>query len=61
MNRRAFSEDDEQKAIALVRGQVDKAYSLCDAQSFVVMERLEITDAVAADDDFRQHRLRVLL
>lgn len=55
------SEDDERKAIALVRGHVDKAYSLCDAQSFVVMERLQITEAVAADTDFRQHGLRVLL
>jgi predicted nucleic acid-binding protein len=32
--------DDEVNAIALVRTHTDKSYSLCDAQSFVVMERL---------------------
>lgn len=55
------SEDDEQNAIALVRRHTDKAYSLCDAQSFVVMEGLQMTGAIAADADFRQYGLRILL
>jgi predicted nucleic acid-binding protein len=56
------SEDDEKKAIALVRDHEDKTYSLCDAASFVVCERLGITGAVACDDDFRSYgRLTVLL
>ena len=54
-------EEDERKAIALVRHHVDKAYSLCDAQSFAVMERLEMTEAIAADADFRQYGLQTLL
>lgn len=55
------SESDERKAIALVRAHKDKTYSLCDAQSFVVMERLRIRDAIAADEDFRQYGFRTLL
>lgn len=47
--------EDEQKAIALVRGHRDKAYSLCDAASFVVMERLGITEAIAFDRHFREY------
>jgi len=46
---------DEQRAIALVRAHADKTYSLCDALSFVVMERLRITDAIAYDRDFREY------
>ena len=55
------TEIDESKAITLVRHHEDKNYSLCDAQSFVVMERLRINEAIAADDDFRQYGLRTLL
>jgi uncharacterized protein len=47
--------DDEVNAIALVRTQTDKSYSLCDAQSFVVMERLGIAEAVAFDRHFREY------
>src|SRR6266536_1404197 len=46
------SDDDERKAVALVRAHKDKTYSLCDALSFVVCERLEIGEAIACDDDF---------
>ena len=45
--------DDELNAIALVRTHTDKSYSLCDAQSFVVMDRLGVTEAVAFDRHFR--------
>lgn len=55
------SESDERKAGALVRAHKDKTYSLCDAQSFVVMDRLRIREAIAADEDFRQHGLQTLL
>ncbi|HJX65431.1 MAG TPA: hypothetical protein VJ860_15930 [Polyangia bacterium] len=47
-------ESDEAAAIALVRTHEDKRYSLCDAMSFVVMERLNITDAIAFDRHFAE-------
>jgi predicted nucleic acid-binding protein len=46
---------DEQKALAIVRSHGDKAYSLCDAVSFAVMERLGIREAIAFDRDFRTY------
>jgi predicted nucleic acid-binding protein len=46
---------DEEKAIALVRDHEDKTYSLCDALSFVVMERLGISEAIAFDRHFREY------
>ena len=49
------TEADERLAIALVRAHTDKTYSLCDALSFVVAERLGITEAIACDDDFRSY------
>ena len=39
--------DDERSAIAILREHQDKMYSLCDALSFVIMERLDIADSVA--------------
>jgi predicted nucleic acid-binding protein len=47
--------DDEHHAMALLRAHSDKAYSLCDALSFVVMERLRITEAIAFDRHFREY------
>jgi predicted nucleic acid-binding protein len=47
--------DDEINAISLVRAHTDKTYSLCDAVSFVVMERLGITEAIAFDRHFREY------
>ena len=39
----------------------DKMYALCDALSFVVMERLRIKEAIAFDRHFREYgRLTVL-
>ncbi len=46
---------DEEKAVALIRSHRDKTYSLCDALSFVVMERLGISQAIAFDRDFRTY------
>ena len=47
--------DDEGNAIALLRAHADKEYSLCDALSFVVMERLGISEAIAFDRHFREY------
>ena len=41
--------------VALVRSHADKTYSLCDALSFVVMERLGIDEAIAYDRHFREY------
>ena len=49
------SEDDERDAVDLIRPHHDKKYSLCDATSFVVMERLGIADVIAFDHDFRSY------
>jgi predicted nucleic acid-binding protein len=35
---------DEERAVALLRSHEDKSYSLCDALSLVVMERLRVTE-----------------
>ncbi|HVO27469.1 MAG TPA: hypothetical protein VMW56_27975 [Candidatus Margulisiibacteriota bacterium] len=43
---------DEKRAVALVRTHEDKSYSLCDALSFVVMERRRINEALAFDRHF---------
>lgn len=45
---------DEQEAVRLLREQRDKSYSLCDAVSFAVMRRLELTRAATLDVHFRQ-------
>jgi uncharacterized protein len=46
---------DQDKAIALIRAHRDKLYSLCDALSFVVMERLRFREAISFDQDFRSY------
>lgn len=46
---------DEGRALALVRSHADKAYSLCDALSFAVMERPGIDHAIAFDRHFREY------
>lgn len=51
---------DYHQAIDLVRDHEDKTYSLCDALSFVVMERLGIAEAIAFDRDFRQRGITLL-
>lgn len=49
------TEDDEDRAITLLRAHADKVYSFFDALSFVVMERLGVQDAIAFDQDFRSY------
>ena len=53
-------ERDEEKALALIDRYRDKDFSLTDATSFIVMERLGITNAFTFDDDFRQYGWIVL-
>jgi hypothetical protein len=53
--------DDELRAISLLRNHQDKTYSFCDALSFVVTERLGVTEAIAFDRHFREYgRLTIL-
>ena len=49
------SEADEVTALGLIARYRDKDFTLTDATSFVVMERLGITHAFTFDDDFRQY------
>jgi len=53
--------EDEQRASTLLRAHVDKGYSLCDALSFTVMERLAITEAIAFDRHFREYGRFIIL
>lgn len=46
---------DEQRAKEILFHYRDKEYSLCDATSFAIMERLGLTLAFTFDDHFRQH------
>jgi predicted nucleic acid-binding protein len=48
-------EADEQRARAIIEHYQDKEFSYCDAVSFAVMERLDIQEAIAFDDHFRQY------
>jgi predicted nucleic acid-binding protein len=52
---------DEHGAIGLIRQHEDKDYSLCDAVSFVVMERLRLKEAIAFDRHFREYGRFVVL
>ena len=48
-------------AIQLLRERTDKNYSLCDAVSFVLMQRENIHDALTTDHHFEQEGFRKLL
>ena len=50
-----IARDDHDAAVALLRANDDKGYSLCDAVSFVVMDRLGISHGIAFDRHFRQY------
>lgn len=54
------TEDDEREARAIIRRYADKDFSLTDALSFAVMQRLRIPAAFTFDDDFRQFGVTVL-
>lgn len=55
------TEHDEARGSAIVRRHADKTYSLCDAQSFAVMERLGIQEAISTDGHFREYGAFVVL
>jgi len=49
------TEEDEKQAISILRKFGDKPFSFCDALSFAVMERLDISEAIAFDVHFTQY------
>ncbi|MFN8637665.1 MAG: PIN domain-containing protein [Chloroflexota bacterium] len=49
------TEEDESAALQLIARYHDKDFSVTDATSFVVMERLGLHHALSFDDDFRQY------
>ncbi len=56
-----LSTEDEARAGVILRAHEDKAYSLCDAASFAVMERLSIQEAIAFDRHFRDYGRFIIL
>ena len=48
-------EADESRAREIIEHYHDKDFSYCDAVSFAVMERLDIQEAIAFDEHFRQY------
>ena len=54
------SEEDEAHAGAILRQYTDKGFSLQDATSFAVMERMGIDTALSFDKHFAQYRWTVL-
>ncbi len=51
---------DEERAAQIIRTQADKDYSLTDALSFAVMERLGLSRAFTFDRHFAQYGFTVL-
>jgi predicted nucleic acid-binding protein len=49
------TEQDEEGALRLIARYQDKDFSMTDATSFVVMERLGLQHAPSFDNDFRQY------
>lgn len=54
-------ENLHRRAIELLLEREDKEYSLCDAVSFVVMQQLEIKEALTTDKHFEQESFVRLL
>jgi len=50
-----------ENAMNMLRSQLDKSYSLCDAVSFVLMRERGIYDALTTDHRFEQAGFRRLL
>ena len=46
------------EALALLFARQDKAYSLCDAVSFILMRRRSLSDALTTDHNFEQEGFR---
>lgn len=49
------SRQDELKAVQIIMGYRDKAFSYCDATSFALIERLRVRSVMAFDIHFRQY------
>lgn len=56
-----FSEEAYRDGLTLYEQHIDKEWGLTECISFVVMKELGITDALTADDHFRQAGFRPLL
>ena len=54
------SATDEQRARAILASYTDKDFSLTDAISFAIMQRLGITQAFSFDSDFAQYGFDIL-
>ena len=54
------TQDDEARARQIIARYDDKSFSLTDATSFAIMDRLGITRAFAFDANFSQYGLTVL-
>jgi predicted nucleic acid-binding protein len=54
------TEADEERALAIIERYRDKDFSLTDATSFAVMERIGISYAFSFDRDFAQYGFAVL-
>jgi uncharacterized protein len=54
------TEEDEAAARQVIEKYSDKAFSLVDAISFVVMEEIGVTTAFSFDDHFRQYGFATL-
>jgi len=54
------SKKDETRAWAIIQNYVDKDFSLVDAMSFAVMERLHIISAFTFDQHFSQYNFTML-
>lgn len=50
-----------ERSMELLQTRLDKAWSLCDAVSLILMERRGITDALTTDHHFEQAGFRALL
>jgi hypothetical protein len=49
------------ESLALLQARPDKTYSLCDAVSFVLMRRRNLSEALTTDRHFEQEGFRRLL
>jgi predicted nucleic acid-binding protein len=56
----SVSDEDERRAREILTKYDDKQFSLTDAISFAVIDRLNIPVVLTFDDDFKQYGLHVL-